>query len=531
MGRRGQLDMSSTNRTLVKAAGFLMAAQLISRLLGFLRETLIAGFYGQGSTTDAYNAAFILPDLLYWLLVGGVLSAAFIPVFSEYIAKEKVDEGWKVVSSVVNLIFLTLGLLIFIGLLFTPQFLRLMVPGFEKIGNIHLTVNLTRILLIQPLFMAISGLIMGVLNSYKIFWPSALGTVLYNACIIFFGTILANPAKPESISGFAVGVVVGAVASFAVQIPSLRKVGVRYYPIIDWHNPGVRRIGALALPIIISYSLNQIQVVVNNNFGSTLPPGSITAVWYSYRLFQLPVGIFALAIAVATFPTMTEQAALKQWDKLRQTISGAIRMVVFITVPISVGMIVLRYPLIRVLFQHGQFSANDTFTTAIPLFYFAIGISSQSVIQILPRAFYALQDTWTPVILGIIAMVVNVIAMVLLIGPLAHGGLAFATSIAAVVNMVLLFYMLRRRLGQMDGWAMFWTSVKSLIASLFMAGVIWVWSEWLTPLIGIRTLGSLVVLITGTVIGALAFAGMAKILRMGEFEQAMGLVYRKIGTR
>ncbi|WP_040412788.1 lipid II flippase MurJ, partial [Desulfosporosinus sp. OT] len=260
--------MSSTNRTLVKAAGFLMAAQLASRILGFFRETLIAGFFGQSGTTDAYNTAFILPDLLYWLLVGGVLSAAFIPVLSEYIAKDKEDEGWRVVSSVVNLIFLTLGVFVFIGLIFTPQFLHLVVPGFEKTGNIGLAIKLTRILLIQPLFMALSGLTMGVLNSYKIFWPSALGTVLYNASVIFFGTILANPAKPDSISGFAFGVVVGAFASFAVQIPALRKVGVRYHPLIDWHHPGVRRIGALAVPIIISYSLNSIQVTFNNNFGS-----------------------------------------------------------------------------------------------------------------------------------------------------------------------------------------------------------------------------------------------------------------------
>lgn len=523
--------MSSTNRTLVKAAGFLMAAQLASRILGFLRESLMAGFFGQGGTTDAYNTAFVLPDLLYWLLVGGVLSAAFIPVFSEYIAKGKEEEGWRVVSSVVNLIFLSLGLLILVGLIFTPQFIRLMVPGFKP-ENISLSINLTRILLIQPLFMALSGLTMGILNSYKIFWPSAVGTVLYNACVILFGTILANPANPNSISGFAFGVVVGAFVNFAVQIPSLRKVGVRYYPIIDWHDPGVRRIGALAVPIIISYSLNQIQVAVNNNFGSSLFPGSISAVWYSYRLYQLPVGIFALAIAVATFPTMTEQAALKQWDKLRQTISSSVRMVIFITVPISIGMIVLRYPLIRVLFQHGHYAAKDTLIMAIPLLYYAVGISSQSVIQILPRAFYALQDTWTPVILGIISMAINIIAMLLLIRPLAHGGLAFATSIAAFVNMLLLFYVLRRRLGQMDGWAMFWTSVKSLVASLLMAVVIWVWSErLLTPLIGVRTLASLIILVTGTVIGVIVFAGTAKLLRMEEFEQTMGLMQRRIRTR
>ena len=522
--------MSSTNHTLLKAAGFLMAAQLASRILGFLRETLMAGFYGQGGATDAYTASFILPDLLYWLLVGGVLSAAFIPVFSRYIAEGKEEEGWRVASSVVNLILLTLGVLTLVGLFFAPQFVRLVVPGLAA-ENMALATHLTRILLMQPLFMALSGLTMGILNSYKIFWPSALGTVLYNACVIFFGTILANPADPHSISGFAVGVVVGAFVSFAVQIPALTKVGMRYYPIIDWHDPGVRRIGALAVPIIISYSLNQIQVAVNANFGSQLFPGSITAFLWSYRLFQLPVGIFAIAIAVATFPTMTEQAALKQWDQLRQTVSQAVRMVIFITLPISAGMIVLRFPLIRVLFQHGHFTAQDTYTTAFPLLFFAVGISAQSVIQILPRAFYALQDTWTPVTLGIIAMVVNVIAMVLLVGPLEVGGLAFATSIAAFVNMILLFYMLRRRLGQMDGWAIAWTSLKSLVASLVMVGVIWVWIEWLTPLIGTQMLASLIVLLTGTTLGALAFAGMAKILRMGEFEQAMDLVNRRIGKR
>jgi putative peptidoglycan lipid II flippase len=519
--------MSSTNHTIVKAAGFLMAAQLVSRLLGFLRESLMAGFYGQGYATDAYNAAFILPDLLYWLLVGGVLSAAFIPVFSEYIAKGKEDEGWQVVSSTVNLILLTLGILIFIGLIFTPQFLDLIVPGFEKTGNIPLTIHLTRIILIQPLFMAVSGLMMGILNSYKIFWPSALGTVLYNACVILFGTIFANSAEPESISGFAIGVVIGAIASFAVQIPALLKVGIRYYPIIDWHNSGVRRIAALAVPIIISYSLNQIQVVVNTSLGSLLSPGSITAIWYSYRLFQLPVGIFALAIAVAFFPTMTEQAALKQWDKFRQTISSGIRMVIFITLPISAGMIVLRYPLIRVLFEHGEFTAQDTAHTAIPLFFFAVGITAQAVIQILPRAFYALQDTWTPVILGIIAMAVNILAMYALIGPLAHGGLAFATSIAAFVSLLLLFYKLRQRLGQMDGWTILRTSIKSFIASLLMAGIIWVWNEWLTQLIGVSKIPSLIVLFTGTAIGAAVFAGMAKLLKMEEFAQVMEIVNHK----
>jgi putative peptidoglycan lipid II flippase len=213
----------------------------------------------------------------------------------------------------------------------------------------------------------------------------------------------------------------------------------------------VRRVAALAVPIILSYALNQVQVAVNSNLGSHLVEGSITSIWYSYRLFQLPVGIFALAIAVAVFPTLNEHATLKHWKDFIQTSSNALRMVIFITLPISVGMIVLRFPLIQVLFQHGAFTAEDTLATAVPLLFFAVGISAQSVIQILPRMFYALQDTWTPVTMGIISMLANVVFMFLLVKPLQAGGLAFATSLAAVVNMILLFYVLRKRLKKIDG--------------------------------------------------------------------------------
>lgn len=518
--------MSST-RTLAKAAGLLMLTQLASRILGFFRESIMAGFFGKTSATDAYQTAFILPDLLYWLLVGGVLSSAFIPVFSEYINKGKEEEGWRVVSSVVNIIFIGLSSLVILGILFTPQFIHLQVPGFTK-ENQALAVHLTRIILVQPLILALSGLTMGVLNSYKIFWPSALGTVLYNACVILFGVILARPNNPQTISGFAIGVVVGAFVNFLVQIPALRRVGLRYYPVIDWHHPGVKRIGMLAVPIILSYALNQIQVVVNSNLGSHLVAGSITSIWYSYRLFQLPVGIFALAIAVAVFPTLNEQATLNRWKDFIHTSSNAVRVVIFITLPISVGMIVLRYPLIRVLFQHGAFKATDTLATAIPLLYFAVGISAQSVIQILPRMFYALQDTWTPVTLGILSMLANIIFMFLLVKPLQTGGLAFATSLAAVFNMIALLYVLRKRLKQIDGWRILWTSLQSLGASVLMGAVVWFWAEWLNSHLGSGTMGSIIILITGSVLGALIFAGAAKAMHMEEFNQTIGLVQRKM---
>lgn len=517
--------MSGT-RTVAMAAGLLMLTQLASRILGFLRESLMANFYGKTGVTDAYQTAFILPDLIYWLLVGGVLSSAFIPVFSEYIHKGKEEEGWRVASSFINLILLLLSALVILALIFTPYFIRLQVPGFTA-ENQALTVLLTRIILIQPLLLALSGITMGILNSYKIFWPSALGTVLYNASVIVFGVILARPDEPESISGFAIGVVVGALLNFVVQIPALRRQGLRYYPIIDWRHPGVRKIAVLAVPIILSYSLNQIQVVVNSNLGSHLIEGSLTAVWYSYRLYQLPVGIFALAIAVAVFPTLNEHAALNKWKDFVLTSSLAVRMVIFITLPISIGMIVLRYPLIRVLFEHGAFTPTDTFATAIPLLYFAVGISAQSVIQILPRMFYALQDTWTPVVIGIISMLANVAFMFLLVKPLQTGGLAFATSLAAVLNAILLLYLLRKRLKSIDGRRMFATTLKTLAASGVMGLAVWFGGQWLTSLVGVGKLASIFVLLVGTLLGALIFAAVTKAMGMEEFEQTLGLFQKR----
>ncbi|NLP43464.1 MAG: murein biosynthesis integral membrane protein MurJ [Peptococcaceae bacterium] len=517
----------STTQKMMRAAGLLMLANLISRFLGFIRESLMAGLFGKTAATDAYNTAFILPDLLYWLLVGGVLSAAFIPVLSEYIAKGQEKEGWKVVSSVTNLIFLSLCSLIIIAMFLTPKFIALQVPGFSP-ENQQLTVYLTRILLLQPVILALSGITMGILNSYKIFWPSAVGTILYNASIIIFGAIFADSGEAYSISGFAFGVVIGAAVNFLIQVPFLRRIGIRYYPIIDLRHPGVRKIVALSLPIIIMYTLNQLQVIVNSNLGSNLPAGSLTAIWYSYRLFQLPVGIFALAIGVAVFPTLSEQAALRKFKDFLKTVSGAIRLLIFITIPISVGMMVLRFPLIRVLFQHGEFTPRDTELTAIPLLFFALGITAQAIIQVLPRAFYALQNTWLPVILGVLAMVASIIWMLILVGPLAHGGLALAVTLGAVIQMVLLFVFLRRKLGKIDGRRIVATFIKTSIAAAIMGLSVKLSADFLTVWFGIGKIGSLLVLLSGTFIGVVIFIVIAKAFKMEEYALAVELLGRKL---
>lgn len=516
----------TTTQKMIKAAGFLMAANLVSRFLGFIRESLMAGLFGKTAATDAYNIAFILPDLLYWFLVGGVLSAAFIPVLSEYIAKGQEKEGWKVVSSVTNFIFLALCILVITAMLLAPKFIALQVPGFSP-ENKDLAVYLTRILLLQPIVLALSGITMAILNSYKIFWPSAIGTVLYNACVIFFGALWADAGDAASISGFALGVVIGAAVNFLVQVPALRRVGLRYYPLIDFKHPGVRKIILLSLPIIIFHTLNELQLIVNSHLGSALVPGSITAVWYSYRLFQLPVGIFALALGVAVFPTLSEQAALKKFKDFLQTISSSVRLIIFITIPVAVGMMTLRFPLIRVLFEHGEFTASDTEATAVPLFYFTLGITAQALIQILPRAFYALQNTWLPVGLGVIAMVMSMAWMFILVGPLAHGGLALAITLGALTQMVLLFITLRHRLGMIDGRRIMGTLFKTLAAAVLMGAVVTVWADFLTPLVGVGKIGSVIVLLSGTLLGAIIFAVSTRFFKMEEFALALEMLGRR----
>jgi putative peptidoglycan lipid II flippase len=284
---------------------------------------------------------------------------------------------------------------------------------------------------------------------------------------------------------------------------------------------------ALSLPIIIMYALNQFQVIINNNLGSELVSGSISAIWYSYRLFQLPVGIFALAIGVAVFPTLSEQAALKKTKEFIRTVSGAIRLIIFVTVPVSVGMIVLRFSLIRVLFQHGEFGAQDTLETAVPLLYFSLGVTAQAVIQILPRAFYALQNTWLPVVLGVIAMAASIIGMYALVGPMAHGGLALAITLGAILQMFLLFYMLRRRLGRIDGKKIGATTVKTLVASAMMGAVVFIWAKVLTPWAGVDKIGSLVVLVSGTLVGIVVYVLVVRALKMKELTMALEMFGKK----
>ena len=513
-----------TNKTVAQAAGLIAVAGLLSRILGFLRDALISGFYGPGYIVDSYVAAFVFPDLIYSLLVVGALSSAFIPVLSGYLAKGKREEAWYTASAVINLAVVTLSVITIVALIFAPVIMSLYIPQAPEETKV-LATSILRIVILQPILLSLSGFSMGILNSQKIFGPSAVGSIIYALCVVISGTLL-NPII--GIKGFAVGVLIGAMGNFLIQIPALREVGFTYTFTLNFRHPGVRRIAFLAFPIILSFGLGQIPVFVYVHLATALPKGSLASFNFAYKLQQLPIGIFAYSVGLAIFPTLTEAINLNRWQLFRDSFSLALRSIMFVTIPISVGMMILAQPLISVVFQHGAFTYQDTLNVVPALIFFAFGIVEQSASVILPRTFYALQDTWTPVLLSGITLIVNIVLMYVLIKPLAQGGLALAISISGIINMLLLLYFLKRKIGMIDGRRILTSLTKILFASTIMGMAVWWVFRYTSTFADTNFWGSLINLVVGTCVGAVVFLILAVVLRMQELDYILQIARRKI---
>jgi len=515
----------STGTKVARAAGIIMAAMILSRIIGYVRDMVIYARFGQNNLTDAYNAAFSIPDFLYYLLVGGALSSAFIPVFSSYIATKKEEDGWHVASSIFNIIIILMLFGIGLGIVFAPALIRILVPGFTP-DNIALTVAMTRIMFIQTFFMALNGISMGILNSYHHFLAPAVGSVLYNLGIIVVGLLLSPYL---GIIGFAVGVVTGAVLNFAVQLPALIKIGLKYRLVLDLNHPGVRKIGTLIIPVFIGLSVTHFNLFVNQNLGSSLPEGMISALRAAQRIMQLPIGVFAIAIAVAVFPTLTGYAARRELEDFKKTMSLGVRTIIFVTLPASIGLVALKTPIVRLLFQQGRFTPEDTQATAYALLFYCIGLFGYSAIQLLNRVFYSLQDTKTPVTVGVLTIVVNIALNFLLIKPLGHGGLALAYSLAGLVNMMGLLIILRKRIGSIDGEKMLVSFLQTLGVSALM-GLAAFWSAHLMEgFVNTATkLGQIMQVGVGIGTGTLVFAVLVLLLKMEEGELARALLLKRL---
>ncbi|MCL4405636.1 MAG: murein biosynthesis integral membrane protein MurJ [Eubacteriales bacterium] len=515
----------STGKKVAKAAGMLMIAMMVSRALGYVREASLASAFGAKWQTDAFLAAFTVPDFLYDLLVGGVLSSAFIPVFSSYLATDREEEAWEVASTMINLLFIVMVICVTLGMIFAVPLTKLVAYKFTG-ETLALAVKLSRLMFPAFVILAMYGLMQGILNSYKHFAAPAIGAIAYNLCIIVFGLLLQ---KKYGIMGFAIGVVAGHIASFCIQLPVVIKKGLRYRFTFNLRHPGVRKMFLLMVPTMLGLAANRVNLVVNQSLASGISEGSITALRMASRLMWLPLGVFAGSISVAVFPTLTSQAARQEMAEFKQTLSMGIRSIFLITIPASVGLAVLSVPIVRLLFERGEFNPGATQVTAYALIFYCIGLFAQSAVWVVTRAYYALLDTLRPLLIAVTTIFINVALNFVLRPVLAERGLALAYSLTGIYNLLVLLYILRTKIGQIDLKKIIRSFVLVSVSSAVMGVVTYGVAGFLgTHLDLALRINQVIQVGLSIVVGLIVFAVAVLMCRLEETELVMGIIKRKL---
>ena len=498
-----QIETASTaNRQIARAAGTIMLAFALSNLIGLVRQILINRAFGTESSIDAFYAASTYPTLIFNLVAGGALASAFIPTFTGFLVKEDREGAWKLASSIINIILLILIALSAISAILAPQIIRyILAPDFPA-NEQALAASLLRILLISPVIFGVSGLLMGILNAHQKFLLPALAPSMYWIGMII-GLLFFVPSM--GIFGLAWGAVLGAALHLAVQVPDLMRLpNAAFWPTLGLDNPSVREVGRLIAPRLFGVAIVQLNFVVNVIIASGLPVGSLAAIQNAWQVMTMPQVVIAQAIAIAALPTFSVQAARGATGEMRDSLAATLRGVLLLSLPASLGLILLRRPLIALLFQRGAFDSHSTELVAWALLWYGAGLIGHNVVEVLSRAFYALHDTKTPVFVGAAAMTLNVAfsfafsAVFAQIGWMPHGGLALANSLATALEMTALFILMRRRLKGLNGLHLWRGFAQAALATFGMSVVIWLWllqegPAWLIALGGVAV-GTLVYL-------------------------------------
>ena len=454
-----------------RSAAVMGTATFASRVLGFVRDILIARFFGTTLAAQAFVIAFMIPNLLRDLVAEGAVSAAIIPTLTSYLRKGK-EAFWELSLFLLNSTLLILGLLSVAGVLCAPALVTLVAPGFlNNSPQFELTVLLTRVLFPFIFLIGLSAYAMGVLNTLQHFFVPALGPSLLNLGMIASFFFLVPYIDPP-ILGLALGVLIGGIVQFLIQIPLLRKKGFYYRPSVSFRHPGVKQAGRLVLPRVFGSAIYQLSVVVDRIFASLGPvvgEGGVAALYYSNRIVQLPFALFGVSMATAALPTLSSQAHDEGLEAFRKTLLFSLQSVFFVMVPAVVGVLVLARPIVQVLFQRGSFDSYSTEITTNALFYYVMGLLSFSGAKILASAFYSLQDTRTPVKVGLLSLGVNICLNAVLMFPMKIGGIALATSLSSTFDFVYLYLLLKKRIGSFGGRFLFRSFCKQCGAGLLMA--------------------------------------------------------------
>ncbi|MGQ9630670.1 MAG: murein biosynthesis integral membrane protein MurJ [bacterium] len=464
------------SKRIVRSVSGVGLATLLSRTLGYARDAIFANLIGTGLAGDAYRAAARIPEILRDLFGEGTLSIAFIPVFTEYFTTKGEEDAWKLANIVLNLMLVSLLCVVILGVVGAPLVARIVATGFVRDADkIALTVRLMRIAFPLVMFISLAGLMMSILNARRHFALPALAPVVLNLSFIFAG-IFVCPRMEEPVVGWTWAFALGGFGQMAIQIPMAVRKGMRYRPTLNWRHPGVRKMGRLLLPFLLSLSLSPINQVVSTNIASFLPEGSLTYSYFGYRLMQLPLGIFGVAIATVALPTLSRHAARGDICSLRETLSFALRFSFLLIVPSTVGLIILAEPLVRLLFARGAFlkTPNATFDTTITSAFYSLGLPALAAIKIVVPVFFALGESKSPVRATAISVLCNMALFALFAFTIKHIlGLALASSLSAFLNASLLFYFLKRKVGNLGGARLLMSFAKISLGSIAMGGAMW----------------------------------------------------------
>jgi putative peptidoglycan lipid II flippase len=529
----GTAPHSSTPDDIAHAAGLAGAATLTSRLLGLVRDQVLAALFGAGDAMDAFLVAFRIPNLIRDLFAEGAMSAAFVPTFTRQLTLRGPEDAWRLGNSVINALIVITGVLVAAGCLFATPVVSLYAEGFAAVpGKLALTVQLARVMMPFLTCVAVAAALMGMLNSLHHYFVPALAPAMFNVVSILFAIAL-TPFMPglglPPIMSIALGALVGGLAQVAIQWRPLRSEGFRYQPVIDRHDPALRRVLVLMGPGTIGLAATQLNLFVSTYLAAQQGTGAVSWLQYAFRVMYLPLGLFGVSIATAVLPATAHHAATGDRAALRATISRGLALMLMVNVPAACGLFLLSHDIIRLLFERGHFSAGDTAATAAALRLYAVGLVGYSTSRIASPVFYALGRSRIPVVLSAISVAVNLTLSLLLVGRFGFEGLAAATSVAALVNGALCLTLLRRQLGGIEAATLVRAFAKITAAALVMAAAVILVHRWLYRIASTSSLVTqaatlLIVIIAG--IATLAIA--ARTLRIDEFSSIVDEVISRV---
>ena len=525
--------MSEGAPRLARSAGLFGLATMASRLLGLIRDQILAYYFGAGDAMDAFRVAFRIPNLVRDLFAEGAMSAAFVPTFTSELTKSGKPRAWRLANSVVTALVLVTGGLVLLGIAFADPLVRFYSEGFEAVPGKHeLTVYLTRIMTPFLTLVALAAVFMGMLNALGHFFVPALAPAMFNiATIVIILTVVpfARQLGVDPIVLVAVSTIVGGFGQLLIQWRPLEQEGYRYRPALDVRDPALGRVLLLMGPGTVGLAATQINIFVNTRFAAGEGSGAVAVLDYAFRVMYLPIGLFGVSIAAASTPAFARLAALDDREQMRRTIASAIGLMLALNVPATIGLMMLATPIIALIFEHGRFTADDTIATARALQFYAVGLVGYSIVRIVSPAFYALRRSRVPVAASVASVAVNIVLAAVLVRVLSFAGLALATSIAAVVNAGIQFLMLRRELRGIEGARIAMTLVKTVVAAVLMGAAAWYTEQLLRAMLPGDAIALQALRVFSAIgIALLVLSASAWALRLHEFEEARDMILRRL---